>query len=93
MKSPMANETTDILHLKRLEAQGPPTKAPLQKLPDEKPIDAARGLRQPGDFVKVPIILAAQLLNPRGVRYALVAGGLPALCARVTMLDLSHGER
>jgi hypothetical protein len=65
MTSPMANETTDIIHLKRPEAQGPLTKVPLQKLPDEKPINAASGLSQPGDLVKVPIILAAQPLSPR----------------------------
>ena len=65
MTFPMADETTDIFHLKRPKAQRPLTKVPLQKLPDEKPINAARGLRQPGDLVKLPILLVAQPLSPR----------------------------
>jgi len=47
-------------------------------------------------LIKVPVILAAQPLNARRMRwldYAEVANGLCPLCASITMLDLLHGER
>jgi len=71
-RSTIANETIDILRLKGLEPQGPPPKAPLQKLPNEEPINAACCLGQSSDLVKVPIILAAQPLSAAWVPRRLI---------------------
>jgi hypothetical protein len=69
----------------------------LQKLPNEEPINGPCCLSQPGDLIQVPIILAAQPLDARGVLcgfdYAEAPGGLFPLYVSITMRDLLHGER
>jgi hypothetical protein len=95
--STVADKTVDVLRPERPQPQGLPPKAPLQKLPNEEPINGPCCLSQPGGLIKVPIILAAQPFNARGALcgfdYAEVAGGLARLYVSITMRDWLHGER
>jgi hypothetical protein len=93
----VANKAIDVLRLERPQPQGPTPKAPLQKLPNEEPINRPRCLGQPGDLIQVTVILAAQPLNARGVLcgfdYAEVDRGLCPLSGSIMMRDRFHGER
>ena len=95
-KPTVTNKAIDVLRLEHPQPQGPPPKAPLQKLPDEEPINGPCCLSQPGNLIQVPIILEAQPLDARGVLcsidYAEVAGGPFPLYISNTLCDLLHGE-
>ena len=94
---PVADKTVDVLRPERLQPQGLPPKASLQKLPNEEPINGPCCLSQPGDLIKMPIILAAQPFDARealcGFDYAELASGLSPLCVSITMRAWLHGER
>jgi hypothetical protein len=93
----VTNKAINVLRLERPQPQRPPPIAPLQKLPNEEPINGPCCLSEPSHLIQVPIILAAQLLDARGVLcgfdYAEVAGGPFPLYPSNTMRDLLHGER
>ena len=92
----IVDEIIDILGLKGLGPQGPPSGAPGQKLPNEKPINGACCFRQSRHLIKVPVILAMQPLHAweglPGSYYAEVADGLPPLRRSITMCASSHSE-
>ena len=67
-RSTVLNKTVNLLRFERPHSQGTPPEAPLQKLPDEEPIDGSCCLSQPGDLIQVPITLAAQRVASATVR-------------------------
>ena len=95
--STMTDKNIDVRRLQRPQSQEPPPKAPMQKLPNEEPINGPCCLSQPGDLIQVPIILAAQPFGAQAVQcdfdYAEVAGGLSPVYVSNTMHDVLHGER